>query len=277
MPTSRSFAGVLAGAVTLLGAIAPAYAINIVSATLSGGVVTVSGHHAVKSAPISWEGTPVTTSTNGGAFRFTTGVVPADCVGTLSDGTSTISVAISGCTPPPTSSATVFPATGQTTCWDSSGAVIACTDTGQDGEKRAGAPLSYTSNSDGTITDNNTGLVWEKQVNCSGGLHCVDDRYTWQEALDYVKALNTANFAGHSDWRLPNVRELQSIVNYGPALSPEFNDCLHGSCTAYDYYWSSTTYAGIPSWAWWVHFGDGVTGADKKSYTNLVRAVRGGS
>ncbi len=56
-----------------------------------------------------------------------------------------------------------FPATGQTTCWNSAGTVIACAGTGQDGDIRAGATLSYTDNGDGTITDNNTGLMWEKK------------------------------------------------------------------------------------------------------------------
>jgi hypothetical protein len=55
-----------------------------------------------------------------------------------------------------------FPATGQTGCWDSSGNPISCTNTGQDGDIQAGATLSYTDNGNGTITDNNTGLVWEK-------------------------------------------------------------------------------------------------------------------
>lgn len=74
------------------------------------------------------------------------------------------------------------------------------------------------------------------------------------------------------------MKELQSIVNYqnNPAVSPEFNDCLHGSCTANDYYWSSSTYAYFPAWAWFVYFGDGVEGAQSKSYVSQVRAVRGG-
>ena len=56
--------------------------------------------------------------------------------------------------------ATRFPATGQTTCWNGSGVAIPCAGTGQDGDTRAGATLSYTDNGDGTITDNNTKLVW---------------------------------------------------------------------------------------------------------------------
>jgi hypothetical protein len=55
-----------------------------------------------------------------------------------------------------------FPATGQTTCYDSTGNVIACAGTGQDGDIQAGTTLRYRDNRNGTITDKNTGLVREK-------------------------------------------------------------------------------------------------------------------
>jgi len=161
---------------------------------------------------------------------------------------------------------------------------VNCAGTGQDGDVRAGATLSYTSNNDGTITDNNTKLVWEKKTNCSGGTHCVNDVYTWDAAFAYVAALNAANFAGHNDWRLPNIKELQSIINYqyiGPAVSPEFNDCGNGSCTVFDgFYWSSSTFALDPAFAWKVFFHDGsvvvrIDGLDKTG-ARYVRAVRGG-
>src|SRR5213076_3053147 len=74
-----------------------------------------------------------------------------------------------------------FPATGQTTCWDSSGNVIPCAGTGQDGDIQAGAPLSYTDNGDGTITDDNTGLMWEKQSQ-DLSIHDVRNTYTWDRA-----------------------------------------------------------------------------------------------
>ena len=55
-----------------------------------------------------------------------------------------------------------LPTTGQTACWDSTGAPISCTGTGHDGDTQTGAPFSFTDNGDGTITDNRTGLMWEK-------------------------------------------------------------------------------------------------------------------
>src|SRR2546425_10294069 len=79
--------------------------------------------------------------------------------------------------------AQAFPATGQTTCWNSAGQVIACNGTGQDGDIQAGATLSYTDNGDGTITDNNTQLVWEKQTVAEGSIHDMDNGYKWADAF----------------------------------------------------------------------------------------------
>src|SRR5438132_10452753 len=128
-----------------------------------------------------------------------------------------------------------LPATGQTTCWDSSRNVIPCAGTGQDGELRKGAPLAYVDNGNGTVTDLNTGLVWEK-LSDDGTVHDKDNLYTWANAFTaHVAALNGTGFAGHTDWRLPNVRELQSIVNYqsfNPTVSSPFNTNCVPRCHA---------------------------------------------
>ena len=74
-----------------------------------------------------------------------------------------------------------FPATGQMRCWegdDFPAEEVPCTGTGQDGEIQAGAPLAYVDNGDGTITDLNTGLMWEKKSD-DGTIHDKDDIYTW--------------------------------------------------------------------------------------------------
>ena len=63
-----------------------------------------------------------------------------------------------------------LPATGQTTCWDTTGSAIPCAGTGQDGDFGEGAPLAYLDNGDGTVTDVNTGLVWEK-LSHDGSVH----------------------------------------------------------------------------------------------------------
>jgi len=179
------------------------------------------------------------------------------------------------------------PATGQTTCWDSAGAVIPCAGTGQDGDIQAGAKLRYKDNGDGTITDKNTNLTWEK-LSADGSIHDRSNSYSWADALAvHVAGLNKANFAGHNDWRLPNVKELQSIVNYqnfAPSVSSAFNNncvagatVLTGSCTVGNGYWSSTTYTYAPAGAWFINFIDGdVNVGSKSSFFIQVRAVRGG-
>jgi len=181
-----------------------------------------------------------------------------------------------------------LPATGQVTCWDSTGVIISCDGTGQDGDIRAGVRLRYRDNGDGTITDKNTGLTWEK-LSADGSIHDQGNAYSWADAFAvHVAGLNKANFAGHNDWRLPNVKELQSIVNYqnfAPAVSSAFNnDCvvgatvLTGSCTVGNGYWSSSTYKYAPIGAWFVNFIDGgVSVGGKSAFFIQVRAVRGGS
>jgi len=112
--------------------------------------------------------------------------------------------------------------TGQTTCWDATGNQIPCTGTGQDGELQKGVawPIPrFTDNGDGTVKDNLTGLIWLKNAN-----PC--DLKNWQQALDYCNSLasGTAGLTDGSkagDWRLPNVKELQSLIDfssYNPAL-----------------------------------------------------------
>ena len=208
-----------------------------------------------------------------------------------------------------------FPATGQTTCWDSGGIVVACGGTGHDGDVRAGAPLAYTDNGDGTISDLNTGLMWEKKDDDNtGGLHDRDDTYTWDDTFSiFIDELNNrcnddetedctvggdatcaalfgpgakCGFAGYRDWRVPNVKELQSIVDYerfSLSIDPVFNsgcvpDCtvLTCSCTTSSDYWSSTSRASSPTFAWGVSFSGGDVDFNPKGGNSFVRAVRGG-
>jgi uncharacterized protein DUF1566 len=189
---------------------------------------------------------------------------------------------------PKAAAAQAFPATGQTSCWNSAGVIIPCFGTGQDGDIQAGATLSYTDNGDGTITDDNTNLVWEKKSD-DGSIHDKDNLYTWDAAFEvHVAGLNAANFAGRNDWRLPNVKELQSIVdyeNFPPAVAPAFNNncnpgtttVFNGSCTAASLYWSSSTFANFPDDAWVVFFSFGNVDGGFKNFAFHVRAVRGGS
>ena len=179
-----------------------------------------------------------------------------------------------------------FPPSGQTTCWNTAGTTILCTGTGQDGER--GRPLAFVDNGDGTISDLNTGLMWEKKSD-DESVHDHTQGYTWQEGVEvFVPHLNRERFAGYGDWRLPNVKELQSIVNYGteaPAVHPAFHTrCAPGctidtcSCTVRYSHLSSTTVADDPTRVWDIDFtsGDILTWGKTGSFA-AIRAVRGGT
>ncbi len=108
----------------------------------------------------------------------------------------------------------------------------------------------FTDNGDGTITDKATGLMWTKYDSGYG--------MTWEEALEWVQQKNKENYLGYNDWRLPNAKELQSIVDYtrspdttnSPAIDPIF-ECTQITNEAgepdYPYYWTSTTHASLHS------------------------------
>lgn len=178
--------------------------------------------------------------------------------------------------------------TGQTTCYDVVSAIpISCTGTGQDGEIQAGVTRSFADNGDGTITDNETGLIWEK-LSDDGSVHDKDNDYNWTMAFDdKITALNANEFAGHDDWRLPNINELASlfVVRESPTIHAAFDDnCQPGctnttcSCATSDIYWSSTSGTEeFRGFAWIVFFANGNRGQINKNSTWYVRAVRSGT
>lgn len=177
--------------------------------------------------------------------------------------------------------------TGQTICYNATGTVIACAGTGQDGEVQVGLARSYVDNGDGTITDRRTELMWEK-LSSDGTIHDRGTLYTWATAYSTkIAMLNAMPFAGHSDWRLPNRSELESLVSLGaanPAVDVAFNTTCLASCTVLTcsctqpfFYWSATSYQNSPSNAWYVSFYDGAVYVSLKSSFLDVRAVRAGS
>ncbi|MFZ5761131.1 MAG: DUF1566 domain-containing protein [Thermodesulfobacteriota bacterium] len=123
----------------------------------------------------------------------------------------------------------------------------------------------YTDNGDGTVIDNATGLMWQREDDNS--------TRTWQQALAYCESLELPE-GGYDDWRLPNVKELESITDdsrSNPAIDPTAFPNTNSS-----YYWSSSTHAGNPDGAWNVFFSNGsVNGYFKDGY-NYVRCVRDG-
>lgn len=133
-------------------------------------------------------------------------------------------------------------------------------------------PSFYVDNNDGTVTDENTGLMWMRgtgDVNEDGSLTSAD-QVAWSSALAFCESLS---YAGHGDWRLPDVNELQSLVKidgYSPAIDPIF------SCRSDDWYKSSSPYAGYSDYTWRVHFNYGVMSIYKKDEKDYVRCVRSG-
>ncbi len=169
-----------------------------------------------------------------------------------------------------------LPATGQTTCYDTNGNVIACTGTGQDAAHIVN-PMSYTDNGNGTVTDNVTGLMWQMQDD--------SNTYNWYQASGTYDATNNPTsqnvcgmlrLAGYSDWRLPAVMELASIADYGiPYPEPTINTTYFPNTRLADY-WSSATWAEDAVFAWYVCYLFGDIGISDKSYGDYVRCVRGG-
>ncbi len=133
-------------------------------------------------------------------------------------------------------------ATGQTTTYDADGNVVtglAAGDTlyGQDANYLEGPEMSYQDNGDGTITDLNTGLMWQ-QVPSS-------DDYTWAEAVDYCEGLD---LNGYDDWRMPSCKELYSISDFGsgwPYLNTNYFTLASGQVTKDEQYWSNDYYVGV--------------------------------
>jgi hypothetical protein len=120
----------------------------------------------------------------------------------------------------------------------------------------------YTDNGDGTVTDTSTGLTWQK-ASSSGKI--------WEQALAYCEGLS---LGGYTDWRLPTVKELQSLEDYS-RLSPAINT-MYFPDTVSSFYWASTTYANVTYDAWGVDFSYGSGYSPNKNGSYYVRAVRGG-
>jgi hypothetical protein len=204
----------------------------------------------------------------------------------------------------------------------------------------------FVDNADGTISDNETGLMWEKKIQLdgeSGFFHWdADNAYAWAGSCSILTSklcqptaaaaalcaanseggttgcdectggegvctvmgttgltawglaaqLNLVSFAGHTDWRLPKRRELESIVDLDTTSIPATNVAFHGascgltcgdvtsaacSCTQSNFYWSASSLAPGPPYAWFVYFSFGYVYGDAKTNGYYVRAVRSGS
>lgn len=142
------------------------------------------------------------------------------------------------------------------------------------GNPRIAPDSRYLDHGNGTVTDLHAGLMWTRCSEGQSGAACSGTRslQTWEQAL--TSAANSG-YAGYSDWRLPSVKELQTLVETG-CHSPSINSNSFPN-TGNDWYWTSTTVASYPSLAWSVYFGYGyVNYGNIKSNSFGVRLVRAG-
>ena len=141
----------------------------------------------------------------------------------------------------------------------------------------------YTDPGDGTIVDTRTGLMWKKcsegsnwdgtSGSCSGSAA----KFSWSEALQRANNVNVGSAGeklGHNDWRLPNIKELASLVErkcYDPAVNAAF--ILN---TQSDNYWSSSPFDTSSTAAWAIDFNSGIVNNGNQTNLRYMRLVRGG-
>jgi formylglycine-generating enzyme required for sulfatase activity len=143
---------------------------------------------------------------------------------------------------------------------------------------RSGAPLdrtksSITATGNPIIIDNATGLRWQGCSAGQNGAACdtgTATNYGWSGALNFCETLT---WGGFTDWRLPDRFELQSLVN-NHRINPAI-DTTAFPVIANTFFWSSTTYAGFPEYAWGAYFSNGNSAGQLKAEGKNVRCVRG--
>ncbi len=165
-----------------------------------------------------------------------------------------------------TGTAGVLLKTGQTTSYH----------TGDDGAYQKGTAFSYqtsdpAANGEIVTTDNVTGLMWASDgmgAGCDYGVN-----WTWTEALDWAEGLT---FAGYTDWRLPNITELQTLLVRDAGYGGIYIDSTYFPNTVPGPYWSSTTLPSSTTDALYARFSHGDVQSGGWAMARYVRAVRGG-
>ncbi len=159
--------------------------------------------------------------------------------------------------------------------------------TGDDGDHQKGIAWPsprFNDNNNGTVTDYLTGLIWLKKGNCAQfflGDSIGNNHRLWEDAITAANSLKSgfcelADGSKAGDWRLPNLKELNSLIDFGrynPAL-PLY--CPLAGTTFSGIYWSSTTRVAFPITAWSINFYNGQNDYNLKAAPHGVRAVRGG-
>jgi hypothetical protein len=156
--------------------------------------------------------------------------------------------------------------TGQTTSYT----------TGDDGDLERGVELvspRFTDNGDGTVVDNQTGLIWMKNANCF-------EWKPWDDALSDCNGLadgqcGLTDGSSAGDWRLPQIKELHSLIDYSNNNPPLTSGHPFNNVQPYGY-WSSTTHIDFPDYAWVVGMLGGNVSVPPKTTDHFVWCVRGG-
>lgn len=128
----------------------------------------------------------------------------------------------------------------------------------------------YVNNGDGTIKDNKTGLTWQK---CSAGETGENCDEGGSASHDYASAknyCNSLNLGGRTDWRLPEINELLTLLHDSEEL-PAINENFFSH--KFDYHWSNTEYVADLDFAWSLFFNGGMIMEDAKTSTISVICV----
>jgi hypothetical protein len=132
----------------------------------------------------------------------------------------------------------------------------------------------------GTVLDKSSGLMWKQCAEGMSGHSCTTSTGAypylgWSEALTQAQAANSTH-AGYKDWRLPNIKELESLVEE-KCHFPSINLTVFPNTAPTDWYWSSTPDATNAGYTWVIHFDYGYSGSDNRMGNfGIVRLVRGG-
>jgi hypothetical protein len=117
------------------------------------------------------------------------------------------------------------------------------------------------------VIDNHTGLMWTKNASL------FEFPMSWEEALNNVKELNTKGLHGYQNWKIPNRKELLSLMSY-KAINPSLPDTHPFTDIFAGYYWTSTTCARLPNQAWYIHLGGARVFKGMKYGSYMVWPVR---
>ncbi len=211
-----------------------------------------------------------------------------------------------------------LPSTGENACQDDNGNVIPCKEPSYryyDGDGHYdirpttyvkldlhGKKVPNSSSSWVMVRDNDTGLIWEVKRNRDGvkdynDPHDSDNIYTWYDpnpntnggdagtrgdgtdTRDFIEALNSTQFGGYSNWRLPSIKELAYLVDYSvgsdrPDRNTIYINTTYFPNTMLSYYWSSTSHSYFPYYGWAMYFHFGKDDWRYKKTAHYVRAVR---